>query len=191
MFSFLTPYMTYIKVGITIIAVAALASLYGMMSHYKAKVVVLTMQISECRKANADTVATNESMKQELNNAGIECVTRLAIKDDRIKKLEKMLNTKGESANEKPASGSSGDDVLDLLNGVYAKANYTGGICQGASGGAIAAGAGPGSGVLLLRRYCFASKQDVINWLINQSAHDAREKDLESIIMSHQTKSTP
>jgi hypothetical protein len=187
MFSFLTPYLTYIKIAIVAAALLAMGTLYAMVSHYKSINKELTAQIALCRDANKEDLATIAILKQEGEKASVECVTRLGIKDDTIKKMQKLLNLKGEATNEKPgAVGSSGDDVLDTLNGLYPKAGSQGGICSGTSGGAVGPGAGSGSRVLL-RRYCFGSKQDILNFLSNQAMHDAREKDLESILLSHQT----
>jgi hypothetical protein len=190
LFGFLKPYLMYIKLGLIAAAIITISVLYGTTAHYKAKVIVLTAQIAQCQDANKTNAATITSLTKERDGAAVECVTRLSIKDDYIKKLQTMLNKKGDAANEKPSAISSGDDVFDLLNGVYPKANSKSGVCQGASGSAISPSAGPGSGVLL-RRYCFATSQDAINFLVNIGAHWAREQDLESIIMSHQTKSTP
>jgi hypothetical protein len=190
MFAFLTPYMTYIKIGIAAIVILGIAWLYGEMSHYKAEVAVLTVQLGVCQEANKTTLATNESLRQERDRAGTECETMLSIKDEEIAKYKKMLSAKGDIANEKPNLVSSGDNVLDLLNGVSpAKAGNAGGVCTGEDGKITAPGAGLGSRVLL-RRYCFSTKQDAINWLINNAAHDASEKLCRSIVESHQTTTT-
>jgi hypothetical protein len=182
MFSFLTPYMTYIKLGLIVAVVIIIAALYALASHYKNVNKVLASQIIEVRAANAENVKTIDALKADSVRSEQLCETRLAIKDKVIAGLRKInaLSPGGEYAGNVVIG--SGNPILDALNGMYPKAGYQGGVCKAGSPGPAGAGAGQSGDVL----YCFSDKQDILNYLYNKALHDGREAEMESILKSFQ-----
>lgn len=183
MFSFLTPYLTYIKLGLIAVVVLVIASLYAANAHNKAAVVVLSAQIAEARAANAENVKTIEAMRADAGRAAQLCGVQLGLKDKTIAELRKIsVLTEGGLANAGDII-SSGNALLDALNSVSAKAGYQGGICKASGSGATVSGSGQPDNVL----YCFAAKQDALNYLYNRALHDGREAEMEAVLKSFQT----
>jgi len=182
MFKFLAPYMAYIKLGLIASVVIAIAALYASASHYKNVNKTLVMQIDEARAANAENVKTIDAMRADAGRALQLCDSRLAIKEKIITALrETSALTEGGLTNAGDTI-SSGNAVLDALNGVSRKAGYQGGICKASGPGASGSGPGQPGDVL----YCFSSKQDVLNYLYNKALHDGREAEMEAVLKSFQ-----
>ena len=174
-----------VYIMIAVAAISAGGSSYLTYKVEHAKVAVLQVQNQQCLDANLSSAATVTALQKERSTAQATCQKQLSIQNDAIIQCHSLLDMKG-ATNEKPSAISSGDLVLDRLNGVYPKAGGQGNICSSGSGTSTDKGAGLGSGVLL-RRYCFQSVEDAINWLEDINIHRSYELQMEAIISSHQT----
>jgi hypothetical protein len=174
-----------VYIMIAVAAISAGGSGYTVYKIEHSKVAVLQMQNQQCLDANLSSAATVTALKKERANANATCQKQLAIQNDAIIQCHSLLDMKG-ATNEKPSASSSGDLVLDRINGVYPKAGGQGSVCSSGSGTSTDKNTGLGSGVLL-RRYCFQSVQDAINWLEDINVHRSYELQMEAIINSHQT----
>jgi hypothetical protein len=171
-----------VYIMIAVAAISAGGSSYLTYKVEHAKVTVLQVQNQQCLDANLSSAATVTALQKERANANATCQKQMKIQDDSIKYCQSLLDAKG-ATNEKPNSSSSGDAILDLLNGMYPKAGSQGSVCSGTSGTSTSTSSEPRSRVLR----CFSSDEDSIDLLMNKKLHDAREQRMEVIIESHQT----
>ena len=83
------------------------------------------MRLDSCKKneavcltANAENTKTITAQKAEIKKATESCSARITSKDNTIKKLKQIDNLSGTGGKKNEATGvSSGDDILDALNG--------------------------------------------------------------------------
>jgi hypothetical protein len=179
----------YIMIAVAVVSAGSTGYVTYKIEH--ANVMVLTAQNQKLLDDNLSTAATVTALRQERAKANTTCQKQIALQNKELQTCKDLLVMKGENKHETPNTVTSGDPVLDKLNGLYPQTSHEGYLCSSGSGTSTGASAGLGSGVLL-RRYCFNSKQDAINWIMNKTEHDARESRMEVIIDSHQTPtSTP
>jgi hypothetical protein len=83
------------------------------------------MRLDSCKKnclvcltANAENTKTITAQKAEIAKANKSCASRVDSKDKTIKKLKQIDNLSGTGGKKDETTGvSSGDDILDALNG--------------------------------------------------------------------------
>jgi len=83
------------------------------------------IQVDSCKKkeavyltANAENTKTITAQKAEIKKATESCSARITSKDNTIKKLKQIDNLSGAGGKKNETTGvSSGDDILDALNG--------------------------------------------------------------------------
>lgn len=192
MFKWISSLFSSVTSGATMYIIIAVAVISAALSGYltykieHANVIVLTAQNQKLLDANLSTAATVTALLKERATANATCQAQIKIQEREVQTCKDLLALEGETKHEIPTNVTSGDAVLDKLNGVYPKAGHQGYVCANDSGASTIPSTELGSGVLL-RRYCFSSKQDAINWIMNKTEHDAREQRMETIISSHQT----
>ncbi len=83
------------------------------------------LRLDVCKKneavyltANAENTLTIAAQKAEIEKLNKSCTARIASKDQTIRKLKQIDNLSGAGGKKNETTGvSSGDDILDALNG--------------------------------------------------------------------------
>lgn len=179
MWSWLNPYMGYIKIAFWAAIAVAIITLFFTMKHYKSKADILNAQLSECQTANIKCKEAVDMLGKDVTRGNSLCEKRLNSKDAVIVQLRKINSLKEGASNESINSG--GNALLDSLGSMYPKAGGAGGICTAGGSGGSGSGGGQSGDIL----YCL-TRQDALNLLSNKAMHDGREKEMEEILNSFQ-----
>ncbi len=125
----LLPYLIGFLIGSAIIGFIQQMRIKG--KEADLKTCQASLKVSEdnfkvCKAANETNEATIGSLQGEVKDALKGCDSRLAVKDKTLKNLKNILALKpgsvagGSDDNKNGSSGpSSGDDILDELNGMF------------------------------------------------------------------------
>lgn len=113
------PYLVAAIIGAAFVGWVQQVRLNGV----KATLTVKQEELKTCTGANETNVATISSLTSERDNAVKGCDARIRLKEKTMAKIRRIDSLKpgvtGNETNSNSGGSSSGDPILDGLNGVY------------------------------------------------------------------------